>query len=70
MDMSDPIPKDFKPQARLMIQGSIPVEDLVHGEQLYIMLKEIFLTSSPKSSIAGQISMQLEPCCKDRQKGS
>jgi hypothetical protein len=60
--MSEP----FKPQLRLVIQASVPVEEIIEGEELYRQLKELLVNYSENCTINGQLVKILEPCCKDR----
>lgn len=56
----------FKSELRLIIQASVPVEEIIEAEELYRQLKEILKNYSEKVSLNGQIMKMLEPCCKDR----
>ena len=60
----------FKSELRLIIQTSVPVEEVIEAEELYRQLKEILRNYSPNVTIHGQILQTLEPCCKDKTKGS
>jgi hypothetical protein len=65
--MSEP----FKPQLRLVIQASVPVEEIIEGEEFYRQIKEMLLNYSENVTINGQLIKILEPCCKkDIQHGS
>jgi hypothetical protein len=55
-----------KREIRLMFQGSIPVPDIQSSEDLYEQLKNLVKTTSPKSTLNGQVIKMLEPCCGDR----
>ena len=61
-------PQKAPAELRLMFQGSIPFETTEHAEEWYIMLKEMTMSQSLKSTLNGQILKMLEPCCDDRTK--
>lgn len=63
--MSEP----FKPQLRLVIQASIPIEIIETGEAEYNNLRIFLLAISPDITLNGQIIKMLEPCCKEKPKG-
>lgn len=55
---------EFKPELRLIFQGSIPFENPEYAEIWYAMLKEMVQSQSENSTVNGQIIKMLEPCCK------
>jgi len=60
----------LKPKLRLIIQGSIPIEDIIEGEELYRQLKVMLQSYTEQITFNGQITKILEPCCREQQKGS
>lgn len=56
----------FVPTSRLVFQGSIPFDDPSEAEVWYNMLKEMVKHKSDKSTLNGQVTRMLEPCCGDR----
>jgi len=59
---------DFIPQLRLIFQGSINIENDIHGTLEYKELKIYLKNVDPKCTLNGQIIKTLEPCCGDRTK--
>lgn len=59
----------FKPQLRLIIQASIPIEIIETGEAEYNNLRIFLLAISPDITLNGQIMKMLEPCCKKKPEG-
>jgi nucleoside diphosphate kinase len=59
----------FKPELRLIVQSSVPIEEILEGEELYRQLKEMLKSYSPEVTLNGQIIKMLEPCCKKKPKG-
>lgn len=55
----------FKPELRLIFQGSIPIAKVAEGEEFYKNLKKIIQNYSPDPTLNGQIMKRLEPCCKE-----
>jgi len=56
----------FKPVLRLIMQTSVPVEDVIEGEELYRQLGEMLKNYGPEVTVNGQILKMLEPCCKKK----
>lgn len=54
----------FKPQLHLVLQASIPVEDIIEGEELHRQLKEMLTNYSENITLHAQLIKVLEPCCK------
>lgn len=54
---------EFKPEMRLVFQGSIPFELPENAETFYELLKSMVKSQSEKSTFNGQIMKMLEPCC-------
>jgi hypothetical protein len=61
--------ESFKPELRLVFQGSIPFEEPAQAESWYNMLKEMVKTQSPRATLNGQVMKMLEPCCGERRPG-
>ena len=57
----------FKPQFRLIIQASIPIDMPEIGEAEYNNLRIFLLAISRDITLNGQIMKALEPCCKKKQ---
>lgn len=53
-----------KLELRLTIQGSIPVDDIYQGEELYNALKKFIKNYSDRSILSGQVTKHLELCCQ------
>jgi predicted permease len=67
LGISTPSPKPpFTPELRLIGQFSVPVEEIIEGEELYRQLKEMLKNYSPNITLNGQVMKMLEPCCKDK----
>ena len=58
----------FKPQLRLVFQGSVPFEEPAQAEAWYTMLKEMVKSQSLNATLNGQVVKVLEPCCSDKAK--
>ena len=58
-----------KTESRLIIQGSIPVDDFFTGDIIYKQLKEIFAGFDASSTLNGQIVKMCEPCCSKKKEG-
>ncbi len=58
----------FKPQLRLIFQGSIPIPSAEFGQGEYNDLKIHLLAIDPDITLNGQIIKRLEPCCKKKPK--
>jgi hypothetical protein len=58
----------FKPELRVVIQASVPVEEIIEAEELYRQLKEMLKNYSENVTLNGQIMKMLEPCCKEKKK--
>jgi len=56
----------FKPQLRLIVQASIPIDGMAIAEAEYNNLRIFLLAISHDITLNGQIIKVLEPCCKDR----
>lgn len=56
----------YKPQLRLVVQASIPIEIIETGEAEYTNLQIFLLAISPDITLNGQIIKMLEPCCKNK----
>ena len=66
--MSEPEqPPPFKSELRLILQASVPIEEIIEGEELYRQLKEILKNYSENVTLNGQIMKMLEPCCKKKE---
>jgi len=60
------LPDPKKPELRLIMQCSIPIEEIAEGEAFYDTMKEIMQNHSDKSTVNGQIIKMLEPCCNKK----
>lgn len=58
--------KPFKPELRLIVQASIPVQNDTEGDAEYENLKTFLLAISPDITMNGQIIKMLEPCCQKK----
>lgn len=56
----------YKPQLRLVVQASIPIDNIALAEAEYNNLKVFLLAITPDITLNGQIVKMLEPCCKKR----
>jgi len=54
---------EFKPEMRLVFQGSIPIATKEEGEKIYSDLKVFAKGFSLKTTVTGQLIEMLEPCC-------
>lgn len=59
--MASPITE--KPSTRLVVQFSMPVEDITEGELIYEQIKEVLKTINEKVIITSQVTKMLESCC-------
>lgn len=57
----------FKPQLRLIVQCSIPIGDVLDGDEIYNELKIFLLSFNPDITLNGQVIKPLEPCCKKQE---
>ena len=55
-----------KPELRLIMQCSIPIEESLEGEVFYKILKDVIQNHSADSTINGQVIKMLEPCCNKK----
>lgn len=56
----------YKPQLRLVVQASIPIDYIPQAEAEYNNLRIFLLAISSGITLNGQVVKMLEPCCKDR----
>jgi len=59
-------PPLFKSELRLIVQVSLPCEDILDGVAIYQTLKDMFVIYDPNVTMSGQLVKMLEPCCKER----
>lgn len=59
----------FKPELRLVFQGSVKIINADEGDNIYEGLKTFFLLYKESLTLNGQLMKMLEPCCKKKPKG-
>ena len=56
----------FKPELRLIIQASVPVEEIFEADEIYKQLKILLKNYNENVTINGQILKNLQPCCREK----
>jgi len=55
-------------RARLVFQGSMPIENIVEGSKIHEAIKNFLDTINRENTLSGQIIKMLGPCCKEKEK--
>jgi len=53
-----------EPELRVVFQASVPIDNIYEGEQIYNRIKKVMLNYSERITMNGQITKNLEPCCR------